>query len=272
MLYDLHCHSTASDGQLSPEELIQLATRQNINALAITDHDTLGAYDVLAGIRSPVRLITGIEFSSQWRGMNIHVVGLNFDHQSDTITQAVAQQQQARQVRAERIAERLAKAGIEQTLDAATAIAGNDNVGRPHFARHLVERGVVKNTRQAFKQYLGAGKAGDVKQVWASLAQAVEWIIAAGGLAVLAHPAKYKMTYTKLGLLCDDFIAAGGRGIEVSSGLQTATTTRDMAQLCRSKKMLASCGSDFHQPGQPWAELGRYSALPADLTPIWDWF
>lgn len=272
MLYDLHCHSTASDGKLTPLELVDRAKGKGVDCLAITDHDTAASYQQMPAQIDGLKLITGIELSTQWRGTGVHIVGLNFDLHSSAISEAISYQQRARKQRAELIAERLAKAGIEETLPGAIAIAGTSVVGRPHFARHLVERGIVKDSGQAFKRYLGSGKLGDVKQTWASLPQVVQWINAAGGIAVLAHPAKYKMTYTKLGLLCDEFVAAGGRGLEVCSGLQPPQTTRDLARLCREKKLLASCGSDFHQPGQHWAELGCCTPLPEHLDPVWSKF
>ncbi len=272
MIYDLHCHTTASDGTLSPEALIQLAIERDIDTLAITDHDTIRAHQTLNLNTKHLNLISGIELSTQWRGVNVHIVGLNFQLDSTTMLNAVEQQQQARNERAEIIAEKLEQLGIEAPLAGAKSIAGDSTIGRPHFAEYLVNCGAVNNTKQAFKKYLGAGKPGDVKQLWAPLSQVVEWIRDAGGIAVLAHPAKYKLTNTKLGALCDDFITAGGQGFEVCSGLQLPSVTKHMAQLCEQKNLLASCGSDFHRPNQQWAELGRYSKMPEHCTPVWQHF
>ena len=272
MHYDLHCHTTASDGQLSPQELLCRAAANGIDCLAITDHDTTAAYHLLDSNDQRLQLITGIELSTQWRGINVHIVGLNFDLNSSAILEAVNHQQQIRLKRAEKIAEKLAKVGFTNTLEGATSIAGNSTIGRPHFAQHLVDTGAVSDLKLAFKKYLGSGKAGDVKQLWPSLRDVVHWIREANGIAVLAHPAKYKLTYTKLGQLCDDFIEVGGLGFEISSGLQLPAVTRQMARLCQQKGLLASCGSDFHQPGQQWAELGRYSALPEHVETVWQSF
>ena len=270
--YDLHCHTTASDGSLTPDALLELAREREIDCLAITDHDTVAAYKELSTPPGTPKLISGIELSTQWRGVNIHIVGLNFDLGSDAITEAEQHQQALRLQRAEKIAEKLAKAGIPDTLAGATAIAGNSTIGRPHFAQHLVNIGAVDDIQQAFKKYLGSGKPGDIKQLWPPLSRIVEWIRGAGGIAVLAHPAKYKLTNTKLGYLCDDFVEAGGQGFEVSSGLQQPAVTKLMAHICKQKKLLASCGSDFHQPGQQWAELGRYSPIPENLETVWQHF
>lgn len=272
MLYDLHCHTTASDGSLNPTELLSLAIAQGIDYLAITDHDTVAAHHSLLAEKQPVRLITGIELSCQWRGVNIHIVGLNFALNSDAITTAVENQQQQRRKRAETIAEKLAKLGLESPLEGALKFAGGGSIGRPHFARYMVDCGFVDDMKQAFKKYLGSGKPGDVKQLWPTVPEVTQWIRDAGGIPVLAHPAKYKLTYTKLGTLCDSFIEAGGQGIEVSSGLQPATVTQQITRLCEQKQLLASAGSDFHQPGQHWAQLGSYSPLPAHLKTVWQHF
>src|SRR5690625_4401574 len=183
--------------------------------------------------------------------------------------QAVTAQMQRREERAERIAAVLARKGFTGTLAGARALAGREAVGRPHFARYLESTGAVRSVDEAFQKYLGNGKAGDVKQMWPELEEAVAWILAAGGTPVLAHPAKYDLTRTRLRALLDDFIAAGGRAMEVSSGQQPPTLTRDLAALCNERDLWASVGSDFHQPGQSWAMLGRYSPLPDSCEPVW---
>jgi predicted metal-dependent phosphoesterase TrpH len=269
--YDLHCHTTCSDGSLSPLELIQRAAEQGVDVLSITDHDTALAYQQLESTNQlPLKIIPGIEFSTVWRKINIHIVGLNIQPQSDALKIGVTHQHQARKERAERIAEKLTGYGFNDALDRTSKIAGNDNIGRPHFAQYLVEIGAVSNIKQAFKKFLGSGKPCDIKQLWADLPQTIEWILDAGGTPVLAHPAKYKLTRTKLLAFLDDFIAAGGQGMEVVSGKQIPSVTRDLASICRQKNLYASCGSDFHQPGQDWAELGQYSTFPADCEPVWD--
>lgn len=244
---------------------------RGVTSLALTDHDTtrgLGEARAQAAIEG-IELIAGIELSCLWQGMNIHVVGLNVDIESDALIHAEAHQLRAREERALSIADKLEKAGIANTYEGAKAIAGDAIVGRPHFARHLVERGAVKSQAVAFKKYLGAGKQGDVKQMWPGVGTVVEWIVNAGGVAVIAHPDKYKMTRTKLKRLVDDFCEAGGGAIEVVSGRQTPQVTSDMARIADQYELLASCGSDFHVPDQPWQELGSFLPLPEISIPVW---
>ena len=269
MNVDLHCHTNMSDGSLTPEQLVELANERGVDILSITDHDTLDAYSGLKSSSEKLRLITGIEFSSQWRKQGIHIVGLNVDPLSPSIISGVAQQKKARQDRAVKISERLNTLGFEHCLEGATLLA-DGQLGRPHFAQHLVDIGAVSNIKQAFKKYLGAGKVGDIREQWAELATVVQWIRESGGIAVLAHPTKYKMTRTKIKELLDDFCSAGGEGMEVISGLQVPSVTKDLATLCNQYGLLASCGSDFHAPGMKWAALGFVSSLPDTCKPIWD--
>ena len=268
MNVDLHCHTNMSDGSVTPEQLVELANERALDILSITDHDTLDAYSAIKVIPPRLQLITGIEFSSQWRKQGIHIVGLHVDPLSESIIFGVAQQKKARLDRAEKIAERLSNLGFEHCLEGATLLA-DGQIGRPHFAQHLVNIGAVSNIKQAFKKYLGAGKVGDIKEQWAETATVVQWIRESGGIAVLAHPSKYKMTRTKLKELLTDFCSAGGEGMEVISGLQVPAVTRDLATLCNQYDLLASCGSDFHAPGMKWAALGLVSSLPDNCNPIW---
>jgi predicted metal-dependent phosphoesterase TrpH len=271
MTFDLHSHSTASDGELSPSALIARARDNGVSCLAITDHDTVEAYcnmpdDDVDG----VTICRGIELSCNWQGRSVHVVGLNIRLESAALQAALRVQQQNRNRRAELIAERLSKKGIDGAMAGARALAGNAIIGRPHFARFLVSAGTVRDERQAFKRYLGNGKLGDVQHNWPGIATVIQWIREAGGLAVLAHPAHYKLTNTKLALLTGEFVAAGGAGIEVVSGRQSADLTNKLAELAVAKQLLASTGSDFHRTGQSWSDVGRQSALPDHLTPVWD--
>lgn len=271
MITDLHCHSTASDGALAPRDLLCRASDRGVDLLAITDHDTVDAYVALDRSCAPdLRIVPGVEFSSQWRGCTIHVVGLGIDLDSPVLTKAIERQQTARARRADVIAERLIKAGCNDALVGARRIAGDAPLGRPHFAQYLLESGRVKSISAAFKKYLGPGKPGDVKHFWPSVETVVDWIRAAGGTAVLAHPGKYKLTNTRLGLLVDDFAASGGRAIEVLCGRQAPDLTRKLATLCNDRKLFASCGSDFHLPDRPWSELGCCGPLPATCRPVWE--
>jgi len=271
-LFDLHSHSLYSDGILRPQAVVSRAKAHGVTTLALTDHDTTQG---LAEAREQaalegIELIAGIEFSCLWKGMGIHVVGLNVDVTAPSLIQAELQQQQAREERAVTIAERLDKAGFSGTYEGAMALADGGVIGRPHFARYMVSTGKVKSMAAAFKKYLGAGKVGDVKQVWPDIATAVRWITEAGGVAVVAHPDKYKLTRTKLKRLLVDFKEAGGQAMEVVSGRQQPQTTEDLGRIANEFGLYASCGSDFHVPDQPWQELGKCSPLPEGVTPVWN--
>ncbi len=268
MLADLHTHTTASDGELEPAELLALATVRGVTHLAITDHDTVAALESLHSTGS-ISLVPGIELSTCWRKTGVHVVGLAIDVASGELERGIRRQQDARGRRAAKIAARLVRLGLPDPLPAVAAIAGDAGIGRPHFARHLVAEGQAKDMRQAFRRYLGPGKAGDVRSEWASLTEVIGWIRSAGGVAVLAHPLHYGLTWTRLNELLADFRAAGGRAVEVVSGRQDAELTSRLAALAGDAGLLASVGSDFHRPGTPWAELGRCAPLPSGCRPVW---
>lgn len=269
MVFDLHSHSTASDGSLSPQALVDRARQQGVKQLAITDHDSVDG--VLALQHSPVDigLIAGVELSCVWGKVLIHIVGLNIDPRAEVMARGLQQQQQARQQRACVIGQKLEKLGFSGAAEGARQLAGDSQLGRPHFARFLVEQGYVASENEAFKKYLGAGKAGDVKLMWPALHTVVSWIVDAGGVAVLAHPLHYRMTATKLRALITDFRQAGGLAVEVINGRQSADKTRTLGDLARRFDLLASLGSDFHRPGAPWSELGMMGDLPRDCVPVW---
>lgn len=272
MIFDLHCHTHFSDGMLSPEAVIARAKERGVDVLAITDHDTIAGVGIAqkAATESGITLISGIEFSSQWGKGGVHIVGLGIDVNSPALIAAVEFQNQARTARALAIADRLSKAGFPCALVGAQEIAGNGTLGRPHFAQYLVMIGAVKNINAAFKKYLGAGKPADVKYQWPFMDQVIGWIHAAGGVAVLAHPAKYELTRTKMCALVDSFVAAGGNALEVISGLQQASLTEDLLRIANARSLHSSCGSDFHLPGQVWQELGGFGQLPAQAKPVWE--
>jgi predicted metal-dependent phosphoesterase TrpH len=271
MLADLHTHTRASDGQLGPAELVRAAATAGIDLLAITDHDTIaGIAELDALTESACTVIPGIELSTHWRKIGIHVVGLNIDLQNSTLLAGIAQQQSARILRSERIAERLEKLGFADVLDGATSLAGDSLIGRPHFARHLVNTGQVKSMHDAFRKFLGPGKPGDIRDVWASMEDVIEWIHQAGGWAILAHPAKYRLTNLKMEELVKEFRAGGGDAIEVVSGKQAPFLTNRLGKLAGRAGLKASAGSDFHQPGQIWAALGEVAPLPPGCRPIWE--
>ncbi len=245
-----------------------------VTHLALTDHDTVSglAEAEKAAVAQGVMLIPGIELSCLWRSRTIHVVGLDIDLTDSDFLAALELQHRNRWSRAAMIAERLGKLAVPELLERATAEAGGDVPGRPHFAKVMVEAGIVRNSAQAFKRYLGAGKVGDVRAFWPELEEVVRWINAAGGIAVLAHPRKYQLTATKLRELTADFRRAGGRGIEVSTSGQSSGDLGFLAELCKREKLLASQGSDFHFPGAPWCELGRVVKMPDGLEPVWHHF
>lgn len=271
MIADLHCHSTASDGALSPRDLLRRASDGGVELLAITDHDTVDAYAGLDRTHvSGMRVVPGVEFSAQWRGCTIHIVGLGIDLDSPVLATAIDRQQAARAERAEVIAARLNRLGLDDALAGARRIAGDTAIGRPHFAKFLLESGRVKSISAAFKKYLGPGKPGDVKHFWPPIDEVVGWIRAAGGTAVIAHPGKYKLTNTRLGLLVDEFAEHGGQAIEVLCGRQAPDLTKKLATICNDRSLYASCGSDFHVPDQPWSELGRCGPLPPACRPVWE--
>ncbi|HTF95629.1 MAG TPA: PHP domain-containing protein [Cellvibrio sp.] len=272
MIFDLHCHSNFSDGVLSPEELVVRACSRGVSVLAITDHDTIAGIAIAhkASVIHGLQLIPGIEFSSQWGKGGVHIVGLGIDPHSVDLLAAIRFQEEARQARSVAIGEKLARLGFTDALAGARKIAGNGTLGRPHFAQYLVEIGAVKNINAAFKKYLGTGKPADVRYQWPSMDQVIEWIHVAGGIAVLAHPAKYELTRMKMCALIDSFAAAGGDAVEVISGVQSTAVTQDLAKIVNARNLHASCGSDFHMPDHPWQELGSFGALPDNLKPVWN--
>ncbi len=247
------------------------AKRQDVEVLALTDHDTINGLSAAAAQaqNEGITLIPGIEFSCDWNARNIHIVGLNIDTDNERLLSAIESQHKVRSSRAELIGEKLAALGFEGALEGARKIAGEAVIGRPHFAQYLVDNGHCKSIAQAFKRYLGAGKPGDIKQVWPDISQVIEVIVASGGTAVLAHPKKYNMTRTKLCAMVADFTEAGGLAIEVVSGKQEKHVTADLAKIANKYGLAASCGSDFHVPGSPWQELGAFSDLPDDVRPVW---
>ncbi len=271
-IIDLHCHSTASDGTLTPSELVALAHKRGVKHLALTDHDTVsGIPDAIkCGLEVGVNIIPGVEFSTLWNGLNIHLLGLNFDSQSEVIKAATARQEASRFSRAITIADRLSKKGFEGLYEAAIEKSGGHAPGRPHIALAMVEKGYVNSVSTAFKKYLGSGKVGDVKSLWPSIDEVVNWITDAGGSAVIAHPRKYNMTVTKLRRLIEDFSEAGGEGLEVITSGQKQGEIGLLTDLCLRHGLKGSLGSDFHSPSQTWVNLGAIPKLPQSVVPIWE--
>lgn len=272
MIFDLHSHTYFSDGALSPEALVERAKARGVSVLAITDHDTIAGVGLAhkAAVKAGIELIAGIEFSSQWGKGGVHIVGLGVDPDSPGLQAAIKFQELARDARSQAIGERLSRAGFPGALAGAQALAGEGTLGRPHFAQYLVSIGAVKNINAAFKKYLGTGKPADVKYQWPLMDEVIGWIHSAGGVAVLAHPAKYELTRMKMCALVDSFAAAGGDAVEVISGLQPMSLTQDLINIVNARSLYASCGSDFHVPDQTWQELGSFGVLPDNVKPVWN--
>ena len=269
--YDLHSHSTVSDGSLSPEQLVARAIDQGVDVLALTDHDgTEGIIAAQAAAQgTKLSLVTGVEISVTWGSSTIHILGLKVDHKNAALQKGLEKIRDYRKERAVKIAERLEKSGISGAYEGASQYASPVMLGRVHFAKFLVDKGHAKNLNDVFKRYLVRNKPGYVSGEWATLAQAVNWINGAGGQAVIAHPARYKMTATKLRRLITEFKELGGVGLEVVSGRQHPEEIKTLAKLANDFNLLASCGSDFHSPDNTWVELGRLPELPSSVNPIW---
>lgn len=272
---DLHCHSNVSDGMLAPAAVAARAHANGVELWALTDHDELGG---IAAARAAarelgLRFVAGVEISITWAGKTVHIVGLGIDECEPQLTQGLESVRGGRVRRGQEIAEQLAQAGIPGAFDGALKHAGNpDMLGRTHFARFLVESGVRPTVAEVFRDYLVEGKPGYVPHRWATLEQAVEWIRAAGGKAVIAHPGRYGFDEMRLGALVDQFRELGGEGIEVVTGSHTPDQYATFARIARYAGLQASRGSDFHGPTESRVDLGALPPLPADLTPVWhDW-
>lgn len=272
---DLHAHSTVSDGTLDPAALVRLAAQKGVELFALTDHDEVGGLAAAATAAQEVglRFIAGVEVSVTFADRTVHIVGLGIDYRRAELVAGLASVRSGRMRRAQEMAAQLAAIGIEGALEGALAYAGNlDLVSRTHFARWLVATGHCRNVQEVFAKYLVAGKPGYVPHRWASLAQAVQWIHAAGGVAVIAHPGRYKFDDTTLTALFSEFKEAGGEGIEVATSNHGSEQFRRFAAIARQFDFEASRGSDFHDPAETHIELGRVARLPDALVPVWHRF
>lgn len=270
-VYDLHCHSTASDGSLTPAELVQKAKQLGVGVLSLTDHDeTAGLAEATeAAGQLGIGFIPGIELSVTWQRQTFHIVGLNIDSKSPELQLGLEKLRTFRDWRGEEIAHRLDKAGISGALEGARAFAKGKILSRTHFAHFLVDQGHAKDMGDVFKRYLVHNKPGYVSGEWASLEEAVNWIRRPGGIAVIAHPARYKITATRLRKLIGEFKELGGEGFEVVSGTHSRDEVQYMSRLATQFELLASCGSDYHGPRSPYLELGRLLPLPEACIPVW---
>jgi len=267
---DLHCHSHVSDGTLSPAELVTRAAGRGVRTLALTDHDTVAGLAAAAAAARVhgLHLVPGVELSTAWRRRTIHVVGLGFDPQAPALCVGLERLAELRAERAERIAHSLDRAGIPGSLAGASALARGPSLGRNHFARFLWRRLALRHLGEVYRRYLVDNRPGHVSVAWPALAEAIGWIRAAGGVAVIAHPARYRLTRTKLCALLTDGREAGLEGLEVVGARSTPAEVEWLAGIARQYGLLASAGSDFHSHDQRWIELGRLAALPADLPHV----
>lgn len=270
--YDLHSHTNASDGDLTPAELVERAIEKGINILSITDHDTceglIKARNYVAEKKHPLTLINGVEISTLWENIEIHIVGLNFSTSNDSMVQLLREQSQRRLERGIEIGRRLQKVGIEDAWECAFALSGGGQVTRAHFAQYIVKSGKEKNISHVFKRYLSKGKPGYVPAQWCSIQEAVNAIHAAGGVAVLAHPSKYQLSAKWLKRVIAHFKECAGDAMEVSHCQQQPQEKQYLAELAKSLDLKTSVGSDFHRPCS-WIELGRNLWLPDDTQAVW---
>ena len=273
MIFDLHSHTLASDGRLSPEDLVRRAIEHRVDVLAITDHDTTAglaaAKRIIVSENLPITLINGIEISTLWRNFDIHIVGLNIDPDHPAMKAIIASQADCRTHRAELMGDRLEKNRMPGALAGAKALAGEGTLTRAHFAQWIVSQGYADTMQQVFKKFLTRNNPGYVPPMWCSIAEAVEAIHQAGGQAVLAHPGRYDMTAKWIKRLLVDFVAAGGDAMEVAHPQQPQQERRTLSDYAIEYGLLTSLGSDFHY-SSPWTELGRNLWLPKGVTPVWE--
>ena len=270
---DLHCHSVVSDGTLTPEVLATRARGNGVDLWALTDHDEIGGVQRarVAAQAQGMAFLSGVEISVSFASETVHIVGLGFDDSDPRIAQGLAATRGGRDTRALEMAEQLARVGIAGAYEGALKYVGNPAlISRTHFARFLVEAGVCKETSEVFRKYLTEGKPGFVPHRWANLGDAVHWITQAGGVAIIAHPARYRLTANEEFALFSEFKEHGGQGVEVVTGSHSVAEYATYAAMAREFGLAASRGSDFHGPDESHTDLGKLPALPAGLTPVWE--
>ena len=270
--YDLHAHSARSDGLLSPAVLVARAAERGVRVLALTDHDELSGLDEAmdAAAQAGIELVAGVEISVTWAGHTLHIVGLRIDRTARGLSDGLARIRSGRSDRASRISEQLARAGIEGALAGARAYASNPElVSRTHFARLLVDRGHARDISSVFRRYLTEGKPGYVPHRWAAMEEAIAWIRDAGGMAVLAHPGRYRMENWQREEMLERFKSLGGTAIEVVTGSHAPSEYAHWAKAAQRHGLLASCGSDFHGPAESYCDFGALPSLPDGCVPVW---
>ena len=270
---DLHCHSVVSDGTLTPEVLATRARGNGVDLWALTDHDEIGGVQRarVAAQAQGMAFLSGVEISVSFASETVHIVGLGFEDSDPRIAQGLAATRGGRDTRAMEMAEQLAQVGIAGAYEGALKYVGNPAlISRTHFARFLVEAGVCKETSEVFRKYLTEGKPGFVPHRWANLGDAVQWITQAGGVAIIAHPARYRLTANEEFALFSEFKEHGGQGVEVVTGSHSVAEYATYAAMAREFGLAASRGSDFHGPDESHTDLGKLPALPSGLTPVWE--
>lgn len=275
MIFDLHSHSTCSDGLLSPADLVERAVQRGVDVLALTDHDEVKGLPEAraAAAHWGMRLVDGVEISVLWEDVTLHIVGLDIDATHAPLSAGLAAVRAGREQRAIRIGASLAEVGIVGALAGARRYAKNPElVSRSHFARYLVEAGHARDTNAVFRQYLTPGKPGYVAHQWATLETALQWISGAGGVAVLAHPGRYDLGEMQCERLLAEFAGLGGAALEVVTGSHAPSEFVTWARYARRFRLLASAGSDFHGPGEGYRDIGNVPSLPAGCEPVWSRF
>ncbi len=270
--FDFHCHSVVSDGLLPPHEVARRAAANGVDLWALTDHDDIGGLDEARAVAEEVGMgyVTGVEISIEWKGVPIHIVGLGFDDKDPALRGGLDELRIGRLERARRMGDALAAIAIPGAYEGALCFATNPSlISRAHFARYLVSIGIARDVSSVFQHYLTPGKPGYVDHRWATLEEATGWITAAGGVPVVAHPGRYKMSGAEMRHFLDDFKELGGQGIEVTCGSHSPDHVMHFARLARHYALHASRGSDFHGPVESYVDLGKLPQLPEDLKPIW---
>lgn len=270
--FDFHCHSIVSDGLLPPDVVARRAAANGVDLWALTDHDDLGGLATARATAEEVGMdfVNGVEISIEWQGIPIHVVGLGFDDRNRALVDGLDELRQGRLERARRMSDALAAIGIPGVFEGALCFVTNPSlISRAHFARYMVSIGIARDVPGVFQYYLTPGKPGYVDHRWATLEEAVTWITGAGGVAVVAHPGRYKMSGGNMDKFLGDFKDAGGQGIEVTCGSHSPDHVLHFARLARRYAFHASRGSDFHGPEESYVDLGKLPQLPEDLKPVW---
>lgn len=269
---DFHCHSTISDGLLPPGEVVRRAAANGVDRLALTDHDDTGGLALARASASEagIDLVNGVEISIEWNELPFHIVGLGIDPDARILIDGLNSVRSGRIERAQRMSQELEKVGIPGVFEGAMKHAENPNlISRAHFARYMVEIGVAADPHKIFESYLVPGRPGYVDHRWASLEDSVRWIVESGGVAVVAHPARYKISAPVLRRFLGGFKDCGGRAIEVATGSHTPDQMSHFAKLANQFGFMGSRGSDFHGPAESWADLGQVAPLPEGVTPVW---